>query len=154
MKQSFKVLFFGFSVLMFISCNEQNQSRAEEIASPAQLMQADNDFSKMSEEKGMRKAFTHFMAREGVLLRPDERPMIGADAIQYISEVDDSDYSVLWHPIRADISDDGQLGYTYGIYEVKTKDTTVEGTYINVWKKQNGQWKFVINTGNQGLSPE
>jgi ketosteroid isomerase-like protein len=29
---------------------------------------------------------------------------------------------------------------------------TREGTYVTIWKKgQNGNWKFVLDTGNQGL---
>lgn len=125
-----------------------------EAATSEVLIQADMDFSRMIQEKGTRNAFTHYMADEGVLLRPDEAPIAGADAIQYLMEVNDTGYVITWHPVKAEISPDGKLGYTYGIYNMKTKDTTIEGTYLNIWKKQNGQWRFVLNTGNQGLSPE
>jgi len=47
------------------------------------------------------------------------------------------------------------MGYTYGVYKVATADTTLMGTYLNVWRKQDdGKWKFVIDTGNPGIDKE
>lgn len=136
------------------ACND-SPFRNEEVQKSVDadvLIQADKDFSTMSNERGMKAALMHYMAKEGVLLRPDENPLVGADAVEYISQINDSGYAVLWHPQKADISDDGSLGYTFGIYEVSVQDTIIKGTYVNVWKKQNGEWRFVINTGNQGIS--
>ena len=154
MKRILKVLPLTLIISSLLSCNEQSNPVPEKTDSSSELIQADRDFSKMSEERGMKNAFTHFMAKEGVLLRPEEHPIIGADAIEYISEINDSNYVVSWHPLKADICSDGSLGYTYGIYEVAIQDTTIKGTYVNIWKKQNGQWRFVLNTGNQGIPSE
>ena len=55
-----------------------------------------------------------------------------------------------WIPKGADMSVAHDLGYTYGVYTVKTKDTTMQGTYLSIWRKQkDGKWKFVLDTGNQ-----
>jgi ketosteroid isomerase-like protein len=49
------------------------------------------------------------------------------------------------------------MGYTYGIYTVEMDSpegtvVTKEGTYATIWKKdKDGNWKFVLDTGNQGL---
>lgn len=137
-----------------ISCNDFAEKQVNANASPSELLNADKDFSAMANEKGMKKAFMHFMAKEGVLLRPENYPIIGADAIEYVSQINDTDYKVAWKPMKADISQDGDLGYTYGIYEVTVQDTVIKGTYVNVWKKQNGEWRFVLNSGNQGVEPE
>lgn len=144
----------AFLLPLFFSCENSSTPETQESASPAQIMQADKDFSAMTKEKGMKKAFMHYMAKEGVLLRPENMPIVGADAIEYISGVNDTDYAVDWKPLKADISGDGQMGYSYGIYEIAVGDTIVKGTYVNVWKKQNGEWRFVLNSGNQGVVPQ
>jgi ketosteroid isomerase-like protein len=52
----------------------------------------------------------------------------------------------------------GELGYTYGIYEVRSRGgikTIGEGTYVTIWKKdRQGNWKFVLDAGNEGLGPK
>jgi ketosteroid isomerase-like protein len=54
--------------------------------------------------------------------------------------------------MKAEIARSGDLGYSYGIYELILPDTTLRGTYVNIWKKQNnGEWKFVLNSNNAGL---
>lgn len=153
MKQLLPILLL-ISFTSLISCNDsilKPGKEGENYASTEVLIKADKNFSRMSDERGMKAALMHYMAKEGVLLRPNENPLIGADAVEYISQINDSGYAVKWHPLKADISADGTLGYTYGIYEVSVLDTTIKGTYINVWKKQNGEWRFMLNTGNQGI---
>ena len=54
----------------------------------------------------------------------------------------------------------GDLGYTYGNYEFRSKDkegkATVErGKYVSIWKKQkNGNWKVVMDMGNSSPNPK
>ena len=71
----------------------------------------------------------------------------------------DSGYTLTWKPLYADIAQSGELGYTYGIYEFKAMDPEGKpimgnGTYVSIWKKdQFGNWKLVLDTGNEGLEP-
>lgn len=114
------------------------------------LMEIDQRFSQMSIERGMKTAFLHYIARDGVLIRPDEKPLVGADAIEFLSEVDDDGYKVSWQPQNFDISADGTMGYTYGIYKVEVDGDVFTGGYTNIWKKQNGEWRFVVSSTNEG----
>ena len=41
----------------------------------------------------MKKAFIEYIDNEGILLRPDHPPIIGADAIDFLSQVNDSSYT-------------------------------------------------------------
>lgn len=104
----------------------------------------------MSYERGMKKAFIHYMAKDGVILRAGENPITEADAIEYLSQVDDEGYTITWKPERAMLSSSGDMGFTYGIFEIEINGDTIKGTYANVWKKQNGEWRFALNTVNQG----
>ncbi len=59
-----------------------------------------------------------------------------------------------WKPKGANVAASGDLGYTYGVYEIHTsaQDTVLYGTYVSIWKKQqNGKWKFVLDSGNEGI---
>ncbi len=121
------------------------------------MIDADKAFSKMSREKGMKKAFIEYMDGEGVLLRPNQYPLIGASAIDFLSQISDTSFTLEWEPQKGYIAKSGELGYTYGVYALKpsTADTVLYGTYVSIWKKQpDGSWKFVLDTGNEGIAPE
>ena len=50
-----------------------------------------------------------------------------------------------------DVSASGDLGYTYGLYELRKGDVTVEhGSYVRVWKKDGSVWRLVIDV----MSPD
>ncbi len=152
MKATLSFTLFFMAFIFLISCDLLDKRAAPAPAvNPEELINAEKSFSQMSKERGMKKAFLFYIARDGVLLRPDENPITGADAIEYLSQVDDEGYNITWIPEKAEISEDGKIGFTYGIYNIEVNDDTIKGTYINVWKKQDGEWRFVVNSGNQGL---
>ena len=117
-----------------------------------EIIRVDNEFSTMSKHVGIKKAYMEYMSDEGVLLRPDFLPISGAKAIDYLSTLSDEDYELSWVPQGGMLADSGELGFTYGIYNLKTEDKTYEGTYLNIWKKKGGRWKYVLNTSNSGIS--
>lgn len=121
------------------------------------LLDVDKAFSDMSEAKGMKNAFIEFIDSNGVLLRPNHFPIVGADAIDYLIQQNDSDYILTWKPRYAEAAASGELGYTFGVYELRlrSKDTILYGSYVSIWKKQkDGKWKFVLDTGNEGVDNE
>jgi len=135
------------------SCQEKTAIKVT-VADKKELMEVDRAFSKMSEEKGMKNAFIEYIDSNGVLLRPDQMPVIGANAIDYLIQLSDTGFTFTWEPNGGDIATSGELGYTYGIYALKpkSKDTTIYGTYVSIWKKEkNGKWKFVLDSGNEGV---
>ena len=125
-----------------------------EIDYKSGMLEADRAFSKMSEEKGMKTAMLNFMDGKGVLLRPNTMPLVGGNAVDYISQSNDTSYIMTWEPSGGSVGKSGDLGYTYGVYSLKPKDqdTVFYGTYVSVWKRQeDGKWKFVLETGNEGI---
>ncbi len=148
------VSFFSLSFLYFISCKAAPKPEPKKI-SVDEIIEADLAFSDMSKQSGMKNAFIDYVDNEGVLLRPDHLPVKGADAIDFLSQVNDTSYKVSWVPEGAQIAKSGDMGFTYGVYTLEGEDTTLKGTYVNIWKKQaDGKWKFVMNTNNEGISPE
>ena len=149
-----KGIFLIAAIVFITGCVEKNKPPTGGIDAKLELLDADRAFSAMSEEKGMKNAFLEFIDSNGVLLRPDQLPIKGADAIDYLIQQNDQDYNFTWQPKDGFISASGDLGYTYGVYTLKpkTKDTVIQGTYVSIWKKQaDGKWKFVLDSGNEGV---
>lgn len=153
MVSSKKILFSFFLFFLFSSITSCNTRQVPgNQSSKAEMMQADIAFSDMCRQVGMKKAFLQYIDNEGTLLRPDHLPIVGADAINYISLLSDTAYILSWKPSHAEVAASGDLGFTYGIYKLVMPDTTFTGTYVNIWKKENdGEWKFVVNSNNPGL---
>ena len=100
----------------------------------------------------MKKAFIEYIDNEGILLRPDHPPIVGADAIDFLSQVNDSSYTLTWNPGGGELAASADLGYTYGVYKLEMRDSVLRGTYVSIWKKQkDGRWKFVLDSGNPGI---
>jgi ketosteroid isomerase-like protein len=137
-------------ILAGISCTTRMHA-----ANVQEIIQADKDFSALSQQQGMRKAFLASMDSNAVMLSANHMPVVGNDLAKHYGQVNDSDFILTWEPLNGSIAKSGDLGYTYGVYTLKFKssDTTAhQGTYTTIWKKQsNGTWKFVLDTGNEGL---
>jgi len=124
------------------------------------LKKADIEFSNLSRDSGVKDAFIAYTAENGVLLRPYMMPIVGFDAVKKFMEEGDSNFQLTWEPLYADVCLSGEMGYTYGIYTLVFKDgngieKSSRGTYVSIWKKdKNGNWKFVLDTGNPGLEPK
>ncbi len=143
----------AFLLSIFINSCKPQKPEPVKVSSVDEIIDADIAFSEMSKQKGMKNAFIDYIDNEGVLLRPDHLPVKGADAIEYLSQINDSLYVLNWVPEGAQISASGDMAFTFGIYSLKAQDTVFKGTYVNIWKKQsNGNWKFVMNSTNQGIN--
>ena len=150
-----KILLFGMMLVLSYSCNLfEKKKYMEGSDDQMKMMDTDRAFSKLSEEKGMKQAFLEYIDSNGVLLRPNRLPLLGADAIDYLIQQNDSAFTLKWEPKTAIVARSGDLGYTYGIYVLKPggKDTLLYGNYVSIWKKgADGKWKFVLDSGNEGI---
>lgn len=140
-------------VAFFMTSCDQLKPADEKTNSVDEVMNTDIAFSDMSRQVGMKKAFMEYIGSDGVLLRPDHLPIVGADAIDFLIQINDTAFTLTWTPTKGGVSKSGDLGFTYGVYELTTADTILKGTYVNVWKKQSdGAWKFIVDSGNPGIS--
>lgn len=119
-----------------------------------EIILADEQFSLLSKQKGVQYAFLHYIDSAGALLRPNSYPIIGADAWHHLQNQPDGNFTLTWQPQYAAVAASADLGYTFGTYTLTpaNTDSSSHGTYVTIWKKQtNGQWKFVLDSGNEGL---
>lgn len=145
---------FFLLLAMALGCNSKKNDPINLVNEKIAVLQTDRSFSDMSEEKGMKAAFMEYIDSNGILLKPSHLPIIGADAIDYLLRQEDNSYTLNWQPQNAFVAASADMAYTYGVYALHPKqvDTVMYGTYVSIWKKQgDGRWKFVLNTGNDGI---
>ncbi len=150
------ILFYLTFILFFCGCFSPYKNDASSLEKLA-LLKTDKNFASLSLQKGMKHAFLEYIDSNGVLLRPSSFPIIGGEAIDYIIAQNDTTYKMTWFPQAAEVAASGDMGYTYGTYQIKLNknDSIIVGTYVSIWKKEvNGKWKFILDSGNEGLGNE
>ena len=116
-------------------------------------MNVDRSFSQLSQEQGMNAAFLEYIADDGIVLRTNAHPFVGKQAVTaLLASNADSTFALTWAPLEGRISQSGDLGFTYGLYTIIAQGAKRKGTYVTIWEKDREQnWKFVLDTGNEGL---
>jgi ketosteroid isomerase-like protein len=117
------------------------------------LIATENAFAASAVDIGTHDAFLAYIADDGILFKPD--PVNGKE---FLFNSGSSDGTLKWYPSYADISKEGDLGFTTGPWEwtIKEKDTdkSFYGNYCTVWEKHSdGDWFFVIDFGNKNDKP-
>lgn len=120
-----------------------------------ELIQAEREFSKRSEARGIREAFLTYLAPDSIVFHP--RPVSGREVYEKVPT--DSPILLTWEPAYAEVSSTGDLGYTTGPYELRDKSHPGKpgryGHYVSVWERQpDGLWKVVLDIGNSHPRPE
>ena len=114
----------------------------------AALITLEEEFSRSSAVSA-RTAFASYLADDSRLLRQNTEPAIGKSAARAL--LPESGRALTWKAAMADVAKSGDLGYTYGAFEVNTRGVTLQhGSYVRVWKKIKGKWKVVADV----LSPD
>ena len=110
------------------------------------LLALERAFSQLSAEKGARAAFMSYAAPNVRLFRENKLPVKGHASA---SESIPTGAGVwTWQPQAWDVSSSDDLGYSYGIYELKNGQQTETGNYFRIWKRQKGVWKVVMDLAN------
>jgi ketosteroid isomerase-like protein len=97
--------------------------------------------------------FTSWFADDGVALGNGVAPLIGKVAIAKSATWLPQDYQLTWTPTDGMMGPSGDMGYTWGHYEGRSKDANgnpvlTSGRYITMWRKEpNGDWKVVLDAG-------
>jgi len=118
-----------------------------------ELMQADRDFASAVEKGGLEAWMSHFA--------PDAcRPELGGDNVQGLENIRALDQELLsnenvllvWEPTSAGVFADGEHGFTTGRFELSSlgdgqREVQGTGSYVSVWRRIDGEWKVILDTG-------
>ena len=97
--------------------------------------------------------FADWFADDGVALGNGAAPLVGKVAIARGANWSPKDYELTWTPTDAMMGPSGDMDYTWGHYEGRSKDANgnpvlTSGRYITMWRKQpDGTWKVVLDAG-------
>ena len=137
-----------FCLAMLSSCsinNSVNTNIARE-----EIIKTEHAFEASVKTLGLAGAFAFYADENAVIRRQNDTLIKGRENIRLFYE--NPKYNgteVSWSPDFAEVSDDGTLGYTFGKYVWKMKDTSgslteYKGVFHTVWKKQkDGTWRYV-----------
>lgn len=143
------------NIFLFAACKFKIDIEQEQEA----LLQTDMEFAQTSVERGAAEAFYQYLTDDALQLPNNAEPVVGRDVIRE-SMQKAPEALLTWKPQKAEVAQSGDLGYTWGAYEVKTQNPNgVEniryGKYLNIWKKQaDGKWKVAVDMGNSSPAPE
>ncbi|MDZ7289512.1 MAG: nuclear transport factor 2 family protein [candidate division KSB1 bacterium] len=120
------------------------------------LLEVDRVFLKTAQAQGVLKAFLQYLSEDARIYRNGMPPISGKVAIRaFLSK---TSFTQTWEPEEGEVSQSGDLGYTYGSYE--RRETTAQnlavtkGYYARMWKKdRHNKWKVVLEVTN-ALPPE
>ena len=110
------------------------------------LQSTERDFSKASVKRGAVEAFLAYAASDVRVLRNQKQPFIGRKAGVGAWTPLSIEWS--WTTQFADVSTSADLGYSYGLYEMRDKATNSikeTGNYMRVWKRVNGAWRLILD---------
>jgi ketosteroid isomerase-like protein len=122
----------------------------------AELRAADLAWAAAAGRKDL-DATVAFMAADGETLGPNEPAAKDPAAIRasWASMLGPGS-SVDWKPVRVQVAESGELGFTRGTYTLTSNDAngkpvTDRGKYIEVWKKVDGNWKCLMDMFSSDL---
>jgi ketosteroid isomerase-like protein len=147
-------------IVALTACNNQSAPAVDTAKEQQALLAADKDFCTTEQQQGWAAAATKYYDQDAVGISPNMPVAVGkATILKNSADAKmDSMKTLSWNTEKAVVSSSGDLGYTWGHYEMKGKtkdgnDTTYYGAYATVWKKVDGSWKAVVDQNNDTPKP-
>lgn len=121
----------------------------------AAITKADEQFCQAVADRNVER-FRSFIAENATFNGGTEEDEHGRDAIQKAWSVyfEPGGSTLTWKPEKAEVLPAGEVGYTVGRWERRSKGpdgrmTPMRGNYLTVWRKQrDGAWRIVYDTGS------
>lgn len=156
MRSSLFTLAMAFIVVGVVVSNSRPVASASSTTGAGTLLKLEADFMNAAAERGS-AGYLSYYADDSVEL-PNGGPIIQGkiNIAKGMGFLDQKGNHLTWSPVGADMSASGDLGYTYGTFEYRSRDkdgklTVDHGKYTSIWKKQgDGSWKVVLDMGNSG----
>jgi ketosteroid isomerase-like protein len=122
---------------------------ADQGAQAARIAELEAEWSARYGERDL-DGIMALMAEKSVLIVPGAPPIEGVDAIREATRamLEGTD-EVSWQSDFAFVSSAGDMAYDYGKATTRRGDgSVVEGYYLVVWVKENGEWKVAADMFN------
>lgn len=120
------------------------------LASPgstAELKKADQDWAKSVADRKLDQ-FMSFIGDDAYMCDLSGKWMHGKDAIKadWTKALADPTFKLSWTVDTADVSKDGNMGYTRGSFQGGQGNASFSGSYATVWHKdKDGKWRVAVD---------
>jgi ketosteroid isomerase-like protein len=117
------------------------------------LVETERAFAQTSVDKGLREAFSRYLASDSVVMRPT--PEGGQKWLNGIPAT--MPVQVSWEPRHAVLSHDGSFGWVIGPWKVHRLETNelMYGHFLTVWRRQSdGSWRVAADTAIMSPGPD
>ena len=154
MKLSTRLLLALLGSLMLMSGAFADTDEADATSAESILMQADVTWASAATNKEMDQFYASIW-EDAVLLAPNAPIAEGPESFGMLFEL--PAVALKWQPVSANVSGSGDLGYTFGKYELSFDGPggvriVDNGKYMTVWKKgTDGSWKVAADMFNTSL---
>ncbi len=116
-------------------------------AASGELIALDRTFYQAVTKGGVRGAYEKLLDVHACAMRDGLVPITGKDAILAYLMKGTALRSL--EPMRADVSQAGDMGYTYGAYRMDKNANDPSGYYVRVWRKDaKRKWAVVVEVAN------
>lgn len=114
------------------------------------LLEMDLQFARDAKTKGLEGWLSYFA--DDATIFPSGLPVISGieDIRKYYEKTAFDPRNLSWKPEKGEMSDSGDLGFTYGYWEIRNEQGKIrsKGKYLTVWRKNSeGNWKVVADIG-------
>ena len=143
----------GFTAI-FLLCLAQIGFGQAPAADVNKAVDADKNFNKLVERKGIKGGFLAAADAEGIIFKPN-----AVNINVFYKDIDQQPGTLVMTPNFARIAANGDLAFTAGpyVYQNGASDTDkVYGDYVSIWRASgdDGAFKLLINLGIQHPEPE
>lgn len=137
--------FFSIVFLLYASSIMADDAQTEE----SQIVELESKWSGMFSQRDLDGVMA-LMANKSVLIMPGVAPIEDIEGIRRATKaMMEGEEQVSWKPDFARISSSGDMAYDYGTATTILADgSTLQGYYLVVWVKENGQWKVAADMFN------
>ncbi|UCG85021.1 MAG: DUF4440 domain-containing protein [Gemmatimonadota bacterium] len=127
---------------------------APDLAAARQaIMDADRAFAQATAARGV-DGWVSYFTDDGVQFPPGGS-ISGHAAIRELMTpaFADTNFSLTWEPVSAEVAQAADLGYTVGRYESRLLgpdglESVRTGSYVSIWRRQpDGSWKVALDIG-------
>lgn len=137
------------TTLLCSNCTNHAEYQGNPAIWKQEIIDAEKAFNEMAQSQSIAKAFEEFAAHDGVIKRGNNIIQGKKKIGDYHAAAFEKGTTLTWAPDFVDVSNSGDLGYTYGTYTYTSLDSLgnkveSQGIFHTVWKRQeNGEWRFV-----------
>jgi len=149
-----KTTLLFWTCIILIGCN--STPKVDTVAEAEAIRNIEDQWTVALQKSDTDKIIS-FFTTDAVTMKPNTPIFIGLQAIRKERESSFTDTTLLYKTYSSkidtiEVSASGDLAYVRGTDRITTKTSNGlvydSGKWIDIWKKDDGQWKVVVNIWN------